>query len=82
MKLAVPLARKHNAHLIGFHILEALVVSPRIVIHILAPAFASFNKSKAESAEAIRSLFDSYTKNEDAAMFISVWMTFLASDDA
>ena len=70
MKLAVPLARKHNAHLIGVHTLEALVVYPGIAMHIPAPAFESFNKSQAEEAEAIRGIFDTHTKNED---FPSEW---------
>lgn len=70
MKLAVPLARKHNAHLVGLHTLEALTIYPGIAMHIPAPAFPSFNKSQAEEAEAIRDIFDTYTKNED---FPSEW---------
>lgn len=70
MKLAVPLARKHNAHLVGLHTLEALVVYPGIAMHISAPTFDSFNKSQEEEAEAIRDIFDAYTKNED---FPSEW---------
>lgn len=79
MKLAVPLARKHNAHLVGLHTLEALVVYPGIAMHIPAPAFASFNKSQAESAEAIRGIFDSYTKNED---FPSEWRLLQAESSS
>jgi nucleotide-binding universal stress UspA family protein len=70
MKLAVPLARKHNAHLIGLHTLEALVVYPGIAMHIPVPIFESFNKSQAEEAEVIRGIFDTHTKNED---FPSEW---------
>lgn len=70
MKLAVPLARKHNAHLVGLHTLEALAIYPGIAMHIPAPAFESFNKSQAEEAEAISDIFDAYTKNED---FPSEW---------
>jgi nucleotide-binding universal stress UspA family protein len=70
MKLAVPLARKHNAHLVGLHTLEALAIYPSIAMHIPAPAFESFNKSQAKEAEAIRDIFDIYTKNED---FPSEW---------
>lgn len=65
MKLAVPLARKHNAHLVGLHTLEALNVYPGIAMHIPAPAFETFNKSQAKEAEAIKGVFDKYTKNED-----------------
>ena len=65
MKLAVPLARKHNAHLVGLHTLEALNVYPGIAMHIPAPAFKTFNKSQAKEAKAIKGVFDKYTKNED-----------------
>ncbi len=65
MKLAVPLARKHNAHLVGLHTMEALNVYPGIAMHIPAPAFENFNKSQAKQAEAIKEVFDKYIKNED-----------------
>jgi len=65
MKLAVPLARKLNAHLVGLHTLEALNVYPSIAMHIPAPVFDTFNKSQAREAEAIRGIFNKYTKNED-----------------
>ena len=45
MKFAVPFARKHNAHLVGLHTVEALMVYPGIAMHVPEPAFAEFNKS-------------------------------------
>lgn len=65
LKAAVPLARKHNAHLIGLHTIEALLVYPGIAMHIPEPVFASFNASQKEDSEAIKVVFDKYTKNED-----------------
>ncbi|WP_299632514.1 universal stress protein [uncultured Roseobacter sp.] len=65
MKLAVPLARKHDAHLIGLHTVEALVVYPGIAIHIPEPAFAAFNESQKKEAEAIKAIFAQHTENED-----------------
>ena len=65
MKVAVPLARKHGAHLIGLHTIEALLVYPGIAMHIPEPAFAAFNKSQKEDAKAIRDIFDHHTTNED-----------------
>ena len=65
MKVAVPLARKHNAHLIGLHTLEALEVYPGIAMHVDAQAFATFNASQKEQAEAIRAVFEDATRNED-----------------
>lgn len=65
MKHAVPLARKHDAHLVGLHTLEAVLVYPGIAMHIPGPAFATFNKSQREEAEKIRAVFDRHTEHED-----------------
>lgn len=65
LKVAVPLARKHGAHLIGLHTDEALLVYPGIAMHIPEPAFASFNQSQKEEADAIAAIFERYTENED-----------------
>lgn len=65
MKVAVPLARKHGAHLIGLHTLEALEVYPGIAMHVDSKAFAAFNASQKDQAEAIRTVFNAATQNED-----------------
>lgn len=65
MKVAVPLARKHNAHLIGLHTVEALLVYPGIAMHVPEPAFAAFNSSQKEEAAAIKTRFTRHTENED-----------------
>ena len=65
MKVAVPLARKHGAHLTGLHTIEALVVYPGIAMHVPDSAFAAFNQSQKEEAAAIKEVFSQYTKNED-----------------
>ncbi|MGB7242639.1 MAG: universal stress protein [Sulfitobacter sp.] len=65
LKVAVPLARKHNAHLIGLHTVEALLVYPGIAMHIPEPTFAAFNASQKKESEAIKSVFTKHTKNED-----------------
>lgn len=65
LKVAVPLARKHHAHLIGLHTIEALVVYPGIAMHIPDTAFASFNESQKEEAEAIKAVFEKHTDPED-----------------
>ncbi|WP_299692119.1 universal stress protein [uncultured Tateyamaria sp.] len=64
LKVAVPLARKHGAHLIGLHTIEALVVYPGIAMHIPDTAFASFNESQKEEAEAIKGIFEKHTGPE------------------
>lgn len=67
MKVAVPLARRHNAHLVGLHTIEALAVYPGIAMHIPEPAFEAFNQSQSQEALAIEKVFDRYTKPEDFA---------------
>lgn len=70
MKVAVPLARKHDAHLIGLHTIEALMVYPGIAMHVPDPAFSEFNKSQKEEAAAIEKIFQEHTGGED---FPSEW---------
>lgn len=65
MKAAVPLARKHGAHLIGLHTIEALLVYPGIAMHIPEPAFANFNASQRKESDAIKAIFDKHTAVED-----------------
>lgn len=65
LKVAVPLARKHNAHLIGLHTIEALLVYPGIAMHIPEPTFASFNKSQKEQSAKIKETFVKHTAHED-----------------
>jgi nucleotide-binding universal stress UspA family protein len=65
LKVAVPLARKHGAHLIGLHTVDALVVYPGIAMHIPDTAFASFNESQKEEAKAIKAVFEKYTNPEE-----------------
>lgn len=65
MKLAVPLARKNSAHLVGFHTIEALLVYPGIALHIPDTVYAAFNESQKEEAERIKAVFTEHTRNED-----------------
>ncbi len=65
LNFAVPLARKHGAHLIGLHTLEAIEVYPGIAMHIDAGVFAEFSRNQEEEADAIEAIFDAHTKTED-----------------
>lgn len=65
MKVAVPLARKHGAHLIGLHTIEAILLYPGIAVHMPDAAFAAFNESQREEAEAIKAVFEKHTGGED-----------------
>ncbi|KEJ88591.1 universal stress protein [Sulfitobacter donghicola] len=65
MKVAVPLARKHGAHLIGLHTIEALLVYPGIAMHIPETAFAKFSASQKQDSQEIRGVFEKHTAAED-----------------
>ena len=65
MKVAVPLARRTGAHLVGLHTLEALEVYPGIAVHVPDSAFKAFNDSQKEAADAIEDTFNSFTQAED-----------------
>ena len=64
LRFAVPLARKHNAHLIGLHTIEALLVYPGIAMHIPDAAFAAFSESQKDEIAAVRAVFEKHTENE------------------
>ena len=70
LRCAVPLARAHDAHLIGLHTLEALLVYPGIAMHVPDGAFAGFNENQKVEAAAIETIFRRHTVNED---FVSEW---------
>ncbi len=70
MKAAVPLARRHGAHLVGLHTLQALEVYPGVAIHVTADVYQQFNSGQQQEADAIQAVFEAYTENED---FISEW---------
>ena len=64
MKQAVPLARRNDAHLIGLHTVEALMVYPGIAMHIPDAAFAAFGESQKKETESIKKVFRRHTENE------------------
>jgi len=70
MTAACILARRHNAHLVGLHTMEALLVYPGIAMHVPGPAFAQFNSSQKAQAKAIEQVFTAHTRAED---FVSEW---------
>jgi len=65
MKAAVPLARRHGAHLIGLHTLEALEVYPGIAMHVSDAMFKSFNERQKSEADGIEAIFKAHTEAED-----------------
>lgn len=65
LRAAVPLARRHGAHLIGLHTLEALEVYPGIAMHVSDEMFAAFNTDQKKEADAIKAIFDDHTAQED-----------------
>lgn len=62
MACAVPLAHAHGAHLVGLHMIEALLVYPNIVMHLPDAAFGPFNASQKAESDAIREIFHKHTR--------------------
>ncbi|XDA97989.1 hypothetical protein AB1M95_18050 [Sulfitobacter sp. LCG007] len=70
MRAASTLARRHNAHLIGLHTMEALMVYPGIAMHIPDTVFESYGASQKEQSAALKAIFARHTHAED---FVSEW---------
>ena len=69
-KIAADVARKFNAHLIGLHTLQSLIVYPGIALPLSADTEATFRESQHREAEEIRKVFEQHTKSED---FVAEW---------
>ena len=65
MKVAVPLARRSGAHLVGLHTLERLEVYPGIAVHVPDSAVAAFIASQKARADAIEAVFRAHVDAED-----------------
>ncbi|WP_298432426.1 universal stress protein [uncultured Jannaschia sp.] len=51
------LAARFDAHLVGQHTVEAIVVYPGIAMHISGPTFDGFNAAQAKQSKAIEAVF-------------------------
>jgi nucleotide-binding universal stress UspA family protein len=65
LRAAVPLARRHDAHLVGLHTLEALEVYPGIAMHVTAEMFKAFNSEQQAEASAIEAVFTDHCRAEE-----------------
>lgn len=67
---ACALARRHDAHLIGLHTKEAIVVYPGVAMYVSVPDMEVFDRAQEELSQEIRKIFDEHTRGED---FVSEW---------
>ena len=65
MRVAVPLARRNNAHLVGLHTLEALWIYPGVAVHIPEAVHTAFSDAQRDVAEKIKAVFTEHTRIED-----------------
>ena len=65
LKVAVPLARKHGAHLVGLRTVEAILVYPGIAMHIPEDTFLAFRSSQNKETAEIEDIFEHHTSPED-----------------
>jgi nucleotide-binding universal stress UspA family protein len=70
MGAACALARRHGAHLIGLHTIEALMVYPAVAMHIPDAVYETYGASQLEASAALKTLFERHTHAED---FVSEW---------
>lgn len=70
IRAACLIARRHGAHLIGLHTVEALEVYPAIAMHIPDAVYAAYGQSQIEQSGTLKQLFEKFTRNED---FVSEW---------
>ncbi|MDF3362787.1 universal stress protein [Sulfitobacter sp. Ks41] len=70
LRASALLARQHNAHVIGLHTIEALVVYPGIAMHVPDSVFAAYGQSQKEQSAELKTLFETYLHAED---FASEW---------
>ncbi|SFR09463.1 universal stress protein [Poseidonocella sedimentorum] len=76
---AIPLARRHGAHLIGLHTLEALEIYPGIAMHVTDEMFKAFNAEQKHAAEGIKAAFETRTRGED---FVSEYRLLQAQSNS
>lgn len=70
MRAATTLARRHNAHLIGLHTVEALMVYPGIAMHIPDTVYETYGTSQNEQSATLKAIFERHTHAEE---FVSEW---------
>ncbi len=78
MKAACALARRNNAHLVGLHSVEAMLVYPGIAMEIPDSVVESFGESQRQQAAAVKAIFDQHTDGED---FVSEWREIRSETD-
>lgn len=67
LRVALPIARKHGSHLIGFHVQERMVFYPGVAVHVPTEVYVSFQEKQDEDASAIKAVFDELTQGVDVA---------------
>jgi nucleotide-binding universal stress UspA family protein len=73
---AVQLARAQSAHLVGLHVLDALVVYPGTAMPMTSEVASAFDLGQRERAAAIKAIFDTLTEPED---FVAEWRLLQAN---
>lgn len=67
---AVALANRTNAHLIGLHVIEAIIVYPSATMYAAVPDTEAFAEAQRQRAEEVRKVFEAKTAGE---AFVAEW---------
>lgn len=70
LRASALLARRHNAHVVGLHTIEALMVYPGIAMHVPDSVFAAYGQSQKEQSAALKAMFEKHVHAED---FVAEW---------
>lgn len=65
LRASALLARRHSAHVIGLHTVEALIVHPGIAMHVPVTVFAAYGQSQKEQSAALKAVFEKHVHAED-----------------
>ncbi len=75
---ACALARRHDAHLIGLHTVESLMVYPGIAVNLPATVYETFGDAQVAQTASLKAVFDAHTSREE---FVSEWRMIKSEAD-
>lgn len=61
LRAALPIAQRHDSHLIGFHVQEHVSFYPGVSVHVPADIFVELQERQKGESEAVKAVFDRLT---------------------
>lgn len=76
LQIALPLAERHDSHLIGFHVQERVAFYPGASVHVPTEIYIDFQKSQEQDSAATKAVFDDMTRTTTCQ---TEWRTMTAA---